>query len=388
MKSLFEPAREMEPRDRVVTPSADGAAGWVCRFFPILLFLLLTPRIGRAPEPFIPGADLSSLDEVEAAGACFSAADSTADPARILRDAGLGWARLRLWHSPKDGRDDLPQTLALARRLRAEGFRLLLDLHLSDGWADPNNQTPPRAWRGLEQPVLEDSLRAYVSDVVRAFAEAACLPGIIQLGNEIDGGLLWPTGYVTHDGEHPEFWDRLADLLKAAREGLAEAAGDSVKVMVHLANATDVEQCLRFCRELEERDFDFDLLGLSYYPWLQGELIDLQACLQILSERLDKDLVVVEAAYPWTLDGHDAVHNLIGDEEQLQDEYPATAAEQREFLESLKRSIRLAPRGRGLFYWEPAWISTPLTGSPWENCALFDFDGRALPALDALGASP
>ncbi len=89
-------------------------------------------------------------------------------------------------------RDDLPLTLALARRLKAEGFELLLDLHLSDSWADPDNQRPPRAWHGLEHDTPADSLRLYVKDLLGTFAAADCLPGIVQIGNEIDNGLLWP----------------------------------------------------------------------------------------------------------------------------------------------------------------------------------------------------
>ncbi len=353
-----------------------------------LLLILALAQPGAASTQFILGADLSSLDDVETAGARFAVGDSTADPARILRQAGLGWARLRLWHTPRDGRDDLPLTLALARRLKAEGFELLLDLHLSDSWADPDNQQPPRAWHGLELDALADSLRLYVKDLLGTFAAADCLPGIVQLGNEIDNGLLWPTGYVTSDDEHPEFWDRLAGLLAAARSGLEAVPGETPKLMLHLAGSTDVEHSLRFCRMLDERGVHFDLLGLSYYPWRHGELNDLQACLTILSERVDKDLIIVETAYPWTLSWHDPVFNLVREDEQLHAGYAATGEGQREFLTELKRIVVEAPRGRGLFYWEPAWIGAPGKGSPWENCALFDFQGRALPALDALGPSP
>ena len=352
-------------------------------------FLFPAALAPAAGDDFILGADLSSLDELRAAGAVTKVAGAPVDAAAALRDAGLGWARLRLFHSPPDGREDLAGVVAQARELRARGFRILLDLHLSDRWADPANQDPPRAWHGLDLPTLGDSLRAYTRNVFRAHAAAGCAPDIVQLGNEIDGGLLWPSGYVPAEGEHPAFWDRLAALLKAGIAGLREAGGDSTRVLLHLARSGNADGCLRFCRELSRRGVDFDLLGLSYYPWWHGDMVTLRESLNRLSGGLDdeRELIVVETAYPFTLRWGDGTHNLVGEEGQLHAGYAATPEGQAAYIADLKRLLEGVPAVRGLFYWEPAWISAPKLGSPWENCALFDFEGEVLPGLRALGRS-
>lgn len=350
-----------------------------------MLLLLAAIATARADEALLLGADLSSLDDVTAAGAVFRSGGEPADPLELMREAGLGWARLRLWHTPKDGRDSLEAVIAQAGRLKAAGFDLLLDLHLSDGWADPAHQRPPRAWHGISGEQLGDSLRAYVSRVLRAFDAAACLPGIVQLGNEIDAGLLWPHGYLPAEGMDSDFTDGLAELLIAARAGVRDAAGDSVRVMLHLSHSTDAARCLRFCKAISRRGVEFDLLGLSYYPWWHGEMKELAASLAELGAAIPQALVIVETAYPRTLDWVDDTHNLVGEESQLHVGYPASPEGQRAFLGDLLRVIRRNPRALGLFYWEPAWIASPggWAGSPWENCALFDENGEPLPGLAA-----
>lgn len=329
------------------------------------------------------GADLSSLPRLLDLGAVFAdEAGAPAAPLDLLRQRGWELLRLRLWHSPAEPWQGLDSTVAFAARARSQGFELLLDPHFSDSWADPGQQTPPAAWQGLAGAALEDSVRGYARGVLESFAAAGATPAWIQLGNEIDGGLLWPAGAVGGEHDTPAQWAALAGLLSAAAEGveLAHPAGDGPRRLIHLSQSGDGPRCARFLDSLVAHGVPFEGVGLSYYPWWHGDLAGLSATLSTLA-RFGRELLVVETAYPSTLDWADDSGNLVGLEDQLLPGLPATPAGQLEFFRRLRTVVAGAPGGlgRAILPWEPLW--TAVGGSAVENLCLVDFQGRALPAL-------
>lgn len=344
-----------------------------------------TARPRAARPAFDTGADVSSLPQVEAGGGTFRAAagDTTSDALALLRAAGFTSVRLRLWHSPADGACGLDSTLRLAARAHALGFRLLLDLHFSDTWADPGHQSPPAGWRDLGAASLADSVRGFARGACAALVAQGTPPDLVQTGNEIDGGLLWNTGRLEGGGS-PAQWDRLAALLAAAARGVREGA-PGARIVIHLSRGGDAAGCRAFFERLEAARADWDVCGVSYYPWWHGSLDDLQANLDGLANRFDKDVAVVETAYPWTLRWFDGERNVVGTEAQLRDTGAAAPARQAAFAQQVRRVVAGVPEGHGIgvWWWEPAWIAAPRHGSPWENCALFDSVGVILPAARA-----
>jgi arabinogalactan endo-1,4-beta-galactosidase len=349
---------------------------------PVLIIAVLSclAAPARAGQPLL-GADVSSLPCVEAGGGAFGGDDALA----VLHDNGVGLARIRLWHTPADGRSGLAEAVALAGRARQLGMPVLLDLHYSDTWADPGRQSPPAAWAACPPGALADSVRAYTRDVLRAFAAAGAPPAWVQLGNEISAGLLWPAGRVGGAEDVPERWDQLARLLQAAQAGIDEAgpARARPRVMLHTDRGGDPAAAVRLLRELSNRGVPFDLVGVSYYPWWHGSLDDLRATLGALAAAFGRPVVVVETAYPWTLGWADDEHNPVGREDQLLPAYPATPAGQQAFLREVLAIVAGVPGGLGaaVCWWEPAWLAAPGCPSAWENLTLFDGDGRPLPAL-------
>ena len=336
------------------------------------------------------GADLSSMARLEAAGAVWTRDGQPGDPLQLMAASGWSLLRLRLWHTPAEPWQDLDSTLALAVRGQAAGFELLLDLHYSDTWADPGHQDPPAAWQGLALPALADSVRAYTRRVLERFADAGVTPRWVQLGNEIDGGLLWPAGRVDGAWDTPAQWSALRQLLRAASLGVEDAfpTGTRPGRLIHLANSGWLAGCSRFLDSLGTAQGPaFETVGLSYYPWWHGAPGQLQATLGGLAQRFGRDLIIVETAYPFTLGWNDNTGNIVGLPGQLLPDYPATPAGQQAFLEMLRARLAAVPGGlgRALLPWEPAWISAPLAGSPWENLCLFDFTGEALLALNLPG---
>lgn len=346
--------------------------------------LLIAASAGALPW----GADLSSLARVEAAGATWTREGLPVDPFSALSDEGWTLLRLRLWHSPAEPWQGLDSTLALARRGQAAGLDLLLDLHFSDTWADPAHQIAPAAWNGLPLAVLQDSVRSYTRRVLERFAAADLVPRWVQLGNEIDAGLLWPAGRVDGAWNTPAQWSALRGLLGAASQGVEEAFPDSSRRparLIHLADSGWEAGCRRFLDSLAlPAGPAFEAVGLSYYPWWHGTPAQLQTTLNSLAQRFGRELLIVETAYPFSLGWNDNTGNLVGMESQLLPGFPASPAGQQAFLEMLRARLAAVPGGlgRGLLWWEPAWTSAPLAGSPWENLCFFDFSGEALPALE------
>ena len=186
---------------------------------------------------FILGADISWVQQQEDEGVCFADHGVLKDILAILKDHGFNWIRLRVFHNPKaekgysrKGYCDLDHTLAMAKRIKAAGMRFLLDFHYSDTWADPGHQIKPAAWKDLHGAELEKAVHDYTRDVVAALKQQGTPPDIVQIGNEISNGFLWPDGNVWKSGK----WDVFCGLIKAGIAG-AKEADPSVKIMLHLA---------------------------------------------------------------------------------------------------------------------------------------------------------
>jgi len=343
--------------------------------------------VPAAAEPFIRGVDISALEQVEAGGGIFSDEGITGDAIDIFSKHGVNYVRLRLWHSPSGDNGALDSVVRLAVRAREAGMGLLLDIHYSDNWADPSKQYKPAAWEDLSFDALRDSVRTYTADVVSVLSAAGVLPDMVQIGNEISCGLLWNDGKVCGTLDRDTRWHNLSALIDAGIAGVRAGAGDGAmpRTMIHFDDGGDNGKCRWFFDRLTAEGLEFDVIGLSFYPWWHGTLDELDDNLDDLAARYGKDVIVVETAYPWTLGWFDGEHNLVGLENQLHDGYDATVDGQRHFIENVIEAVRdtEGDRGIGVFYWAPEWIAAPESPSPWENMTLFDFSGNALYSIGA-----
>ncbi|MCU0444212.1 MAG: arabinogalactan endo-1,4-beta-galactosidase [Microscillaceae bacterium] len=357
----------------------------------IISLLTCTPKgtLTQAPldKRFYRGADLSFLPEMEQAGTQFYQGNTAGSPLQILKKSGMNLVRLRLWHTPApehQGHSSLTEVLAFAQRLRAEGVDFLLDFHYSDTWADPGKQFIPQAWQGLSVNTLGDSIFNYTRQVLARLQAQNTLPQMVQIGNETNSGMLWDTGRV--GGEYDNNWQNYAWLIKRAIAGVkAVDTQNQVKIMLHFAGYTGAEW---YFQNLHNQQVNYDIMGLSYYPlWHGKSFAELQTKLNQLIAQFDKPILIVETAYPWTLEYNDFTHNFVGQADQLMPGYPATPSGQKQFLLDLKKLIQNLDRqkGIGFCYWEPAWVAfkgkQATDGSVWENQTIFDFANRALPGL-------
>ena len=317
---------------------------------------------------FAFGADLSFLKQAEDRGTVFKDGTNALPGLQIFKNHGYNWIRLRLFVEPVDGRlpNDLAYTLAEAQDAKKLGYKFLLDLHYASSWADPGKQPTPAAWQKLTHRQRVKQVFAYTRDTLAAFRAAGVLPDMVQIGNEVTHGMLWP------DGKLPEHWKNFTDYLRAGIQGAGAGAGTNArpKIMIHIDTGGSIAKTKYFFDHLNRYRIPFDVIGFSYYPWWQGTLMDLRENLAFTANTYHKDIIVVETAYNWRPARETAGRS---------GPFPETPDGQREYLDELTRIVLQTPeeRCKGIFWWEPAVG----TRGGLVSRSFFDENGNSLPVL-------
>lgn len=294
-------------------------------------------------RPYAVGADISWLQSQEDSGIRFSDNGTEGDAIEILRDNGFNYIRLRIFVNPKselgysqrDGYCDLEHTLEMARRIKDAGMYFLLDFHYSDNWADPAKQIMPQAWQTYSYDEVKEAVYNHTREVLEALNTQGTTPDMVQVGNEVSNGMLWPYGAVRHS------FSGLCGLLKEGVRAVREYAPDA-EVMIHVALGGQAEESERFFNAMAEYEVEYDIIGQSYYPEWHGTLAELEANLNKLVVQYNKPIIVVEY---------------------------------RDYYLDIERIVSSIPNnmGRGTFIWEA-------TSPQWGK--LFDESGASTNALD------
>lgn len=339
----------------------------------------------------VRGADLSFLPQLEEAGVRFRDLAGRIRPAeRILAAQGANHMRLRVWVDPPAGYSDKARALALARRAKRAGMKIVLDPHYADFWADSGKQPIPAGWP-TDLPGLTAKLRDYTHSLVRAFADQGTPVDILQIGNEITNGILWPVGQL-YLSDGTQQWDAFATLLKAAIAGARQGCrAHPPRIMLHIDRGGKMGDTRWFFDNITAQGVPFDIIGQSYYPMWHGSIAELTANLADSVARYGKPVLLAEISYPWTFADGDQRGNIVTADSELPDEdrFPATPAGQAAFYEAIRRVLLAVPGGNGLGFlvWEPEWIPgvgwQPGAEAPNDNLTQFDFTGRALPSIRA-----
>lgn len=353
--------------------------------------LLAIPSAVRAQTdthpPFYFGADLSFANEMDDCGAVYRVHGQPQDVFHIFRDAGHNLVRIRIWNNADwthySNLDDVKHSI---RRAHEAGMRVLLDFHYSDDWADGDKQIIPAAWANIgSTDALAQALYRYTFDTLTALDHDGLMPDMVQVGNEINREILGRADWR----DRPIDWARNAALINAGIRAVRDAGAHSSvhpQVMLHIAQPENVEPW--FAAAKAAGVTDFDLIGISYYrKWSTVGLDGLGQVINRLRFRYPGvGVIVVETAYPWTLDYADNLSNVLG-EDSLLTGYPATPDGQARYMADITQMV-ISSGGIGVVTWAPDWVSTHCStrwgqGSSWENATFFDFhhNDEALPAL-------
>lgn len=351
-----------------------------------------TPLPVPAPTPtpvattIYRGADLSFLTEIEQSNTSFYDSGTAKPALTIFKNNGCNLIRVRLWYDPSTPHSGLSEVLSFCQRIHQSGMQILLDFHYSDTWADPSTQTTPAAWSVLGFTSLEDSVFQYTKRVITLLQNQNTMPAIVQIGNEINSGILWNAGKLSSWSD-PNLSNFTLLLSKAIAGVKAVDTSNSVSIMLQYAGPSNAQG---FFQLIKQQGLTYDMIGLSYYPWWHGtDLSVVQQSLNALAESYGKKIMIVETAYPFTLQWNDYTNNIVGSINQIISGYDATQQGQLAYLQQLKTILLAVPNnlGVGFCYWAPDWVafkgSTSTSGSTWENLALFDFQNKATLAMQA-----
>jgi len=328
----------------------------------IFLFLSMLPEKLSSQEYAI-GADLSFLKSAEDRGFSFRENNEIKPGLKIFSDHGYNWIRLRLFHSPTDLPNNLEYTIALAKSARNSGFKFLLDYHYSDTWADPGKQFIPRAWNGMSHKQLLKAIFDYSKETIIAFRKAGVMPDMVQIGNEVINGMLWP------DGRIPENWNNFAELVQAGINGV-NAGCDTLnrpKIMIHIDQGGNKDRTKYFFDKFNSYGIEYDYIGQSYYPWWHGSLLDLRENMIFTAETYKKPIILVEVAYCASPTEY----------RKKPAPYSESPEGQKEFLDEVNKVVLNTPNnlGAGIFWWEPATYGGRSTRD------FFDENGNVLPVI-------
>lgn len=369
----------------------------------------LTPT--GQPYTFLKGGDITELTYVEQCGGKFYDTDGIEkDALQILAEQGMNTARIRIYNNPGKGRGEggyyLPEyyqsaddALNLARRAKAKGMQIQLTFHYSDYWTNGSRQIIPSDWQaqleGLSDADAVDKLEQLVYDytldiMTKMKAQGTC-PEYVSLGNEIQGGILYPYGRNKN-------WDTLARFLNAGSSAVKKVSPDS-KIILHLDDAGNTDRYNNFFGNCETYGVQYDIIGPSYYPfWTKRTVAEVVDFCNTMADTFDKDILIMETGFNFSPTKPDGYPGQLSDNGPYEDIYPSSPEGQRDFLCELYSGLKNVKDGRciGDLYWDPVMISCDGVG--WaikeekdtadtnvvSNTTLFDFDGNALPALDAM----
>lgn len=345
----------------------------------LVCFLGLPNVYAQSEEPFrYVGGDISLLPDYEAAKAIYKDenGNNISDVLKFCYDEGMNCMRVRLFVNPDDytgsdkdanAKQDLDYIIPLCQRIKNDGMALMLDFHYSDTWADPVKQWTPLAWQGLTDQQLYQKIYDYTKESLETLKEAGVVPDFIQPGNEISYGMLWgPAG--TNDpikvyGDSDANWGRFTNLLKNAIKACREVCPEA-RIIIHNERVARLSMLTGFFKRIRDYGVDYDIIGLSYYPYFHGNLTVLNNALNALEvQYADKQIMIVETgySYAWEVPGTDQ-----------KVDYPYSEAGQAQFAQDLVDLLLKHKTCTGLFWWWMEYNAFNTSLSGWYNAPLFD----------------
>ena len=394
--------KTISSEEELAPENEDNAASW-------------TEPIENLPDDFIMGMDLSSLLVEENSGVKYYSFDGVEqDVFKTFADAGVNYVRLRVWNDPYDengngyggGNNDIETAITLGKRATDQGMKVYIDFHYSDFWADPSRQHAPKAWEGMTLEEKSEALYEYTEESVTRLLDAGVDVGMIQIGNEINYGMSGETKNAN-----------VIELLKSGSKAIREVAqtyGKDIFIAVHYTRITDKADVLSLVENLADADVDFDMIGMSYYPFWDGSFDNMKRVLELIEERYDKKVFLAETSYAYTLEDGDGSANNFKSEDDIVDGYPASVDGQANMVHDICAAVNEVG-GLGIFYWEGAWIPVGPAdtdnssiwekygsgwassyaadydpeqaglyygGCSWDNQAFFDFNGNPLESIN------
>lgn len=365
-------------------------------------------------DDFIRGMDASSVLVEESSGVTYYNFDGEEqDVFQTLAESGINYIRLRVWNDPYDengngyggGNNDVPTAIELGKRATKYGMKVCIDFHYSDFWADPKRQHTPKAWEGMDLEEKSNALYDFTKDSLKQMLDAGVDVSMVQIGNEINYGMCGETiaGNVTK---------LLKSGSRAVRE-ISDTYNQDIQIVVHYTNITQSAALYSLIKNLQTSELDYDIIGLSYYPFWDGDMDNMKKVVETIQKDYGKKVMIAETSYCYTSEDGDGNANSLAGTDDLVDGYPATVQGQTDMIRDVIAAANEAG-ACGVFYWEGTWIPVGKAtddnsaiwekygsgwassyasdydpddaglyygGCAWDNQAFFDFEGHPLESL-------
>ena len=366
-------------------------------------------------DDFYRGMDASAVLALENSGVKYYNFDGEKqDVFMTLAQAGVNYIRLRVWNDPYDengngyggGNNDVATAIALGQRATKYGMKVCIDFHYSDFWADPKKQFVPKAWEGMDIEEKSDALYNFTLESLTQLLDAGVDVGMVQIGNEINNGMSGETDVAN-----------VRKLLTAGSKAVREAAvnsGKEILVAIHYTNIDDMKKLDTLLTGLQVKEIDYDIVGLSFYPYWHGTMDDLKNAITHIRNTYGKKVYVAENAYCYTAEDGDGSANSVEGTDDLAEGYSASVQGQANEVRDVCAAASEAG-AEGVFYWEGTWIPVGPAdadnsdlwekygsgwassyasgydpkdagqyygGCSWDNQAMFDFTGHPLASLN------
>jgi arabinogalactan endo-1,4-beta-galactosidase len=355
----------------------------------MLLCLCTIP--GFAQKKLV-GGDISLLPEYESA-TYKDNSGNVVKPLELFKSEGLNAMRVRIFVNPdqytgsdKDANacQDLEYVKKLGKQIKDAGFKLMLDFHYSDTWADPAKQWTPEAWKSLSDDELYTKIYDYTKEVLQAMKDTGAEPDLIQTGNEISYGMLWGAYGASSSSLKKVYtsstanWTYFISLLKNAGKACREVCPNA-KIIIQSERVPNTTVLKDFYSKVDSYiGNDYDVIGLSYYPYFHGKFPQLEAALSAVESVSSKEIMIVETGYPyaWAVPGTTTDYSST---------YAYSEEGQRKFTADLVEALNKHEQVTGLFWWWMEYNAYNAGLSGWYNAPLFDSrNGKALSALSEL----
>lgn len=355
----------------------------------IMMLVIAAPRNNAVAAPAqstltMLGADVSSLQRALDLGQkYYNASGAQQDPLDILKGVGVNYVRLRIWNNPASGYNNEAKVLAFAKTVKSKGLKLMIDFHYSDTWADPGHQTKPSAWSSHGISQLQTDVYNYTYKVCNDLKAQGTTPDSVQIGNEINVGMLWNDGKVVNNS-----FTNLGLLLKQGYNAI-KACNSGTQVIIHTADADSDANARWFYDGIKSQGVSWDITGLSYYCYWHGTMSNMTSVVKDMISRYGKPVIIAETAYAFTTANADSTSNSYSGSPTCSG-YPATWVGQANNFSAVQAAAK-AGGAIGVFYWEPTWVATagngwdPTnisgSGDGWDNQAVFNWTGNINPNI-------
>lgn len=339
---------------------------------------IVVAKVKNLSPDFIMGMDISSVITELGSGVVYkdyngNEINNVTDFCKFLAENDINHIRVRVWNNPYDsngngyggGNNDVATAEKIADACRSARIKMLVDFHCSDFWTDPSKQMVPKAWKGYTVDEKAAAVEKFINESLNTIDASKDVVDMVQVGNETTGGFIGETKT-----------DAMCKLFSAGSKGVKDYNSD-VKVVIHV-ESPQKNTLTTWSDNLENYNVNYDILGTSYYPYWHGTLSNLKKELSYVQTKHNKDAMVLETSYAYTLDDSDGHENTVregNNDDSADATEPFTVQGQATYIRNLINAVNEAG-GLGVYYWEPAWITVGDTTGLSEEAAAARYEAN------------